>query len=53
MKKKKKLIISILIIIILLILLGNLFSYLINKNKSYNSIDDFNSVKELVEYYGG
>ncbi len=52
MKKKKKLIISILIIIILLILLGNLFSYLINKNKSYNSIDDFNSVKELVEYYG-
>ena len=51
MKKKKKLII-IIIVIILLLILGNLFSYLINKNKEYNSIDDFATIKELVEYYG-
>ena len=51
MKKKKKLIIIIIIIISLLVL-GNLFSYLINKNKKYNSIDDFDTIKELVEYYG-
>lgn len=52
MKKKKKLIIIILIIIILIIALGNLFTYLKNKDKEYNSIDDFDSVKELVQYYG-
>ena len=51
MKRKKKIII-IIIVIILLLALGNLFSYLINKNKQYNSIDDFDSIKELVEYYG-
>ena len=51
MKKKKKLIIIITVIILLLVL-GNLFSYLINKNKKYDSIDDFDTIKELVEYYG-
>ena len=51
MKKKKKLIIIILIVIILFLVLGNLFSYLKNKNKEYNSIDDFDTIKELVEYY--
>ncbi len=53
MKKKKKLIIIIIcIVIIVFLVLGNLFSYLKNKNKTYNSINDFDSIKELVEYYG-
>ena len=52
MNKKKKIITTILLIIILSLVLGNLVSYLIKKNKKYSTIDDFDSIKELVEYYG-
>ena len=51
MNKKKKIIIitSIIIILIIAFLIG--YSYLVNKNKTYSSVDDFNDIKELVNYY--
>ncbi len=52
MKKKKKIIIISLVIIILAIILGVVVSFFQNKNKTYNSIQDFNNIKEIVEYYG-
>ena len=33
-------------------LIGILTSYITKKNKKYSHVDDFDSVKELVEYYG-
>lgn len=51
MNKKKKIIIitSIIIILIIAFIIG--YSYLVNKNKTYSSVDDFESIKELVNYY--
>ncbi len=51
MNKKKKIIIITLSIIILIIAFRMGYSYLVNKNKKYSSIDDFNNIKELVNYY--
>lgn len=51
MKNKKKVIIIIISIVILLLIIGIVASQIKKKNKIYNSIDDFDSVKELVEYY--
>lgn len=46
--KKKKTIIIALVLIISLIVVGNIA----NKNRKYNNVEDFKSIKELVEYYG-
>ena len=51
MNKKKKIIIITSIIIILIIAFKIGYSYLVNKNKTYSSVDDFNDIKELVNYY--
>ena len=51
MKNKKKIII-IISLIILFFVIGIIASQIKKKNKSYNSLDDFDDIKELVEYYG-
>ena len=47
-ENKKIIIILILVLLVIFIVIGNLM----NKNKNYSSVDDFQSVEELVEYYG-
>ena len=50
MNSKKKIIISAIIILIILILIITIIS-IKNKKTEINSVDDFQNIKELVEYY--
>ena len=52
MKKNKRKILIIASIVIAILIIAIIVTNINKKNKKYNSVNDFGSIKELVEYYG-